>query len=143
MKYNHSAKASVWIHAPVHKVWQALTDPAQIKEYFFGTNAISDWKEGSTLRFTGEWEGKQYEDKGVIQELKEDRVLKYSYYSSFSPLPDEPENYQVVTYTLTEENNGTRLDILQENVASVESAQHSEQNWKGVLEGLKKYVENK
>lgn len=143
MKYEHSTQASVWIQAPVHKVWQALTDPAQIKDYFFGTNAISDWKEGSMLRFTGEWEGKQYEDKGWILESKEDRVFKYSYHSSFSPLPDDPENYQIVTYLLSEENNGTRLDILQENVASTESAEHSTENWNGVLKLLKDYVEKK
>lgn len=141
MKYNNKSNASVWIHAPVHKVWQALIDPAQIKEYFFGTNAVSDWKEGSKLYFRGEWEGKQYEDKGTILEMKEDRLLKYNYYSNFSALPDEPENYQVITYSLSEENNGTRLDILQENVDTQERADHSGENWKLVLDGLKKHVE--
>jgi len=143
MKYKNASSAQVWIHAPVHRVWEALTTPAQIKDYFFGTNAVSDWKEGSMLYFRGEWEGKQYEDKGKILELKEDSVFKYTYHSSFSTLPDEPENYQVITYELAEKNNGTQLKITQENVESKESAEHSEENWNGVLQALKAYVEKK
>jgi hypothetical protein len=75
--------------------------------------------------------------------VKEDRLFKYNYRSSFSNLPDEPENYQVITYELAEENNGTRLTIVQENVDTAESAEHSEQNWNGVLQALKDYVEKR
>ena len=56
------AEAETKINVPVSKVWDALTNPDQIKKYFFGTNAISDWKVGSPLEFKGEWEGKEYHD---------------------------------------------------------------------------------
>jgi hypothetical protein len=34
-----------------------------------GTEVISDWKEGSTIIYTGEYEGKKYHDKGLIKKL--------------------------------------------------------------------------
>ena len=35
---------AVTINASKAKVWDALTNPAQIKKYMFGTEASSDWK---------------------------------------------------------------------------------------------------
>ncbi len=46
-------KTFVSIDASTAKVWDALINPEQIKKYFFGTEAISDWKVGSTLIFKG------------------------------------------------------------------------------------------
>lgn len=57
---------TILIEANAESVWRALTDRETIKKYFFGTEAISDWKVGSTLIFQGEWEGKSYQDKGNI-----------------------------------------------------------------------------
>ncbi len=36
------AKASITINSPVDNVWDALINPNKIKQYMFGTNAISD-----------------------------------------------------------------------------------------------------
>lgn len=52
------AKASITINAPVAKVWEALVSPAMIKQYMFGTNVVTDWKEGSPIVWRGEWQGK-------------------------------------------------------------------------------------
>jgi len=46
---NNIAKAETTINASADKVWNALTDPALIKKYMFGTTVISDWKEGSKI----------------------------------------------------------------------------------------------
>ena len=49
MKNLFSSKASIEIKTPTAKVWQALIIPELIKQYLFGTEAISDWKAGSTI----------------------------------------------------------------------------------------------
>src|SRR5689334_20196431 len=72
---NLVAKTSISIKAEIKDVWKALTDPALIKKYFFGTDAESDWKKGSPVRFRGEWEGKPYEDKGTVLESDPPRKL--------------------------------------------------------------------
>ena len=64
MNEDLSAKASVTIHAPVGKVWDALVNPQVIKRYMFGATVVSDWKEGSPIAWKGEWKGQPFEDKG-------------------------------------------------------------------------------
>lgn len=130
-------KTTITFDEPILKVWLGLTDPAIVKQYFFGTNLKSDWKVGSPITFSGEWEGKAYEDKGVILEIDPPRLLKYAYWSSMSGTEDKPENYANVTYALNEKDGVTTLEITQDNVKNQQSLEHSEQNWKTVFGGLK------
>jgi uncharacterized protein YndB with AHSA1/START domain len=135
------AKAAVTIAADPSTVWDALTNPALIKQYLFGTDAESDFAPGSPIRFRGEWQGTPYEDKGTILESRPGHLLAYSYWSSFSGLEDKPENYAKVTFTLTREAAGTRLVVVQDHVGDEKSREHSEKNWGIVLDGMKKLLE--
>ena len=141
MKNPYRGEASMVIDATRDEVWDALTNPNQIKKYFFGTEAISDWKKGSPLYFRGEWEGKKYEDKGTILETKPGEVFQYTYWSSMSGIEDKPENYVTVTYRLSEELGKTKVTITQENIPSDEMRKHSEENWNKVLGDLKNLLE--
>ncbi len=47
------AKATILIGAPKSKVWEALTKPDLIKQYLFGTQAITDWQVGSPITYKG------------------------------------------------------------------------------------------
>jgi uncharacterized protein YndB with AHSA1/START domain len=77
MKTNQKiiAKESTTINASISKVWDALVNPEEIKKYMFGTNAISNWKEGSSIFWEGEWQGKRYRDKGKILKIEEEKIL--------------------------------------------------------------------
>lgn len=141
MKKKLTNEISITINAPKAAVWEALTNPDLIKQYFFGTNAQSDWKAGSPIIFTGEWEGKIYKDKGTIQEVEPGRLLRYNYWSSMSGMEDTPENYANIAYILSEENGKTILTITQDNIPDEKMKEHSAQNWRKVMEGLKKLVE--
>jgi uncharacterized protein YndB with AHSA1/START domain len=61
---DYVATAEIEIDAPPTKVWSALTDPDQIKQYMFGSEVVTDWRQGSQIVWKGEYEGKEYEDKG-------------------------------------------------------------------------------
>ncbi len=135
------AKASVDVQAPPDAVWAALTDPEKIKQYMFGTKVVSDWKEGSPITWKGEWKGKPYEDKGKILALRPKQLFEYSHYSPLTGAPDVPESYHTVSIELAEAGSGTRVILSQDNNPTDEARQHSEQNWKMMLEGLKKMVE--
>lgn len=141
MSKAHIAKATITIDAPASKVWDALTKPELIKQYLFGTQVSTDWRVGSPITYRGEWQGKAYEDKGKIVEIEPGRRLVSTFWSSLGGLPDSPENYNTVRYELSPEGAGTRLSITQDNNASQEAASHSEQNWRMVLDGIKKLVE--
>ena len=135
------SKASTTINIPMSKVWDALTKPHIIKQYLFGTEVTTDWQVGSPITYKGMWNGKAYEDKGKVVQIEVEKLLVSTFWSSLSGLPDVPENYKTVRYELTPDGNGTRLTITQDNNDSQEDANHSEQNWKMVLDGLKKLLE--
>ena len=139
---NLTLKTSIEINAPAAKVWQALTDPTIVKQYFFGTHVKSDWKKGSTITWEGEWEGKSYKDTGTILDIDPGRMVKYDYWSSMSGTENMPENYVDVTYELSENNGKTTLIITQERIKSEESKNHSEQNWQWVFGKMKEMIEN-
>jgi len=136
-----SLKRSVSIHAPASAVWFAITDPATIKEYFFGTNVETDWKEGSPIIYHGAWQGKDYRDKGTILEVQKERTLKHTFWSSLSGTPDEVENYFTVTYELDSKGNETSLTVTQSGLMTEETKEHSAKNWEMVLQKLKELVE--
>ena len=137
------ARASTTIDAPIAKVWDALVTPKTIKEYMFGTNVTSDFREGSPIVFKGEWEGKAYEDKGVILKLNPEKMLRYSHYSPLSGLPDKPENYHTVTIDLVRQGEQTLVALTQDNNPTEEAKLHSEKNWAMMLAGLKKLLEKR
>jgi uncharacterized protein YndB with AHSA1/START domain len=135
------SKSSITINAPASKVWDALTDPALIQQYLFGTRVTSDWKVGSPITYQGVWEGKPYEDKGRILQVEPEKLLVSTFWSALAGLPDVPENYKTVRYELSPMGNSTKLTLIQDNNASQEEADHSTQNWRIVLDGLKKLLE--
>lgn len=135
------AKASTTINAPSERVWDALVNPAAIKQYMFGTNVVSDWREGSPIVWKGEWQGKPYEDKGVILQFKPGRIMQYSHFSPLSGVPDKPENYHTVTVELSADGNQTRVSLTQDHNATEEERAHSEENWGMMLAALKKFIE--
>lgn len=136
-----TAEVTAWIRATPQEVWNALTQPELIRQYFFGTEAISDWKVGSTLHFKGEWEGKPYLDKGFILASEPNQLFRYSYWSAFSGMPDVPENYAEITYALSPKENGTELRVIQNGIPDEARKKHSEENWRVVIEGLRKIVQ--
>jgi len=137
----YTAKQSITLVASKSKVWDALTKPELVKQYFFGTNVESTWKKGSPIRFTGEWEGKPYEDKGTILDIEKEKLLKYSYFSSFTGKPDVPENYHNVTYKLNDRGGNTEFTVEQEGLESEDAAQHTAQNWASIMQELRKLLE--
>ena len=136
------ARAETIINAPASRVWEALTKPELIKQYLFDTQVTTDWQVGSSITYKGLWEDKAYEDKGSIVEIEKDRLLVSTFWSPMSGVPDMPEYYKTVTYELFPEGQGTRLVLTQDNNDSEEEANLSAENWKGVLGGIKKVVED-
>jgi hypothetical protein len=116
-------------------------NPEAIKQYMFGTNVAADWREGSPIIWRGEWQGKPYEDKGVILQFKPGRTPQYSHFSPLSGLPDRPESYHTVTIELSGEGKQTRVSLTQDNNPTKQAHDHSEKNWGIMLTALKKFLE--
>jgi uncharacterized protein YndB with AHSA1/START domain len=52
MKSNIKGSATVEIKAGLSQVWDALTKPEIIKQYFFGTNTTTDWIVGGPIKIS-------------------------------------------------------------------------------------------
>ena len=141
MDKNLIAKASVTINAPGARVWNALVEPEAIKQYMFGTNVVSDWHEGSPILWKGEWQGKAYEDNGVILQFRPERRLQYSHFSPLSGLSDKPDSYHTVTIELSDEGDQTLVTLAQDNNSTEQEREHSKENWMSMLAALKKFLE--
>jgi len=141
MDKNLIARASISVNTPSNQVWKALVNPEAIQQYMFGTHVVSDWHEGSLIVWKGEWQGKSYEDKGVILQLKPGRTIQYSHFSPLSGLPDKPENYHIVTIELSANGNQTHVSLAQDNNATEEARADPEKNWGMMLTALKEFLE--
>ncbi|HZA26712.1 MAG TPA: SRPBCC domain-containing protein [Actinomycetota bacterium] len=141
MTHDLRTEQSITIGAPIGKVWEALTTPELIKQWFFGVETETDWAEGSPIIHRGEYQGRPYEDRGEILEVDPPRLLVHSHWSPVSGLPDVPENYERVAWELREREGETELTIREANLSSEEARATSEQSWRLVLENLKTLLE--
>ena len=133
---------SVVVNVPRAKVWDALTNPAKVKQYLHGTDMSTDWTVGSRITWRGEWKGHSYVDKGTVLAFEPERLLTTTHWSPMGGTADAPENYHTVTYELAEEGGSTTLTLTQDNNATqTEADTMAENNWGPVLQGLKATAE--
>ncbi|MEO8821782.1 MAG: SRPBCC family protein [Ginsengibacter sp.] len=135
--------SSITINAPVQKVWETLTEPELVKLWQYGSDLITDWKVGRDIKFTTEWEGKIFEQWGKILEIKTNELIKYSLFAPRPGLEDKPENYFIMSYILSPENDKTKLKIVQEDNRpnAVQEDPQGEEN--PILKSLKMIAEKK
>ncbi|WP_437398745.1 SRPBCC domain-containing protein [Flagellimonas lutimaris] len=135
------SKSSIDINAPSSEIWEALVNPEIAKEYFFGAEIVTDWKVGSPIKFKGEFNVNNYEEKGVLINVEPNSQLQYSHWSHFDGLPDEPENYRTWTFDITEKNGTTLLTISEDNIPSEKQRSRSDEFWNEALLKIKRLVE--
>jgi uncharacterized protein YndB with AHSA1/START domain len=141
MERKHVSRASIEIETSSADVWDALVNPATAKEYFFGAKVRSDWKEGSPITFTGEFNGKAYHEKGTILQYRPERLLQYSHWSDLEQLPDLPENYRNWTFRIEAGDSSVVLSVTEDNIPDETKRARSDEFWSGVLSTIKGIVE--
>ena len=117
----------------------------------FGCETVSDWKQGSSLEWKGEYEGKEMVFvKGHIVDIKPGKFLAYTTIDPNSAIDDVSENYLTVTYDLTTENGQTVLTVTQGDYNKVaegerryQEAYNSGEGWNPILVQIKELVEGK
>jgi uncharacterized protein YndB with AHSA1/START domain len=143
MTQTYSASTSVDIEGSPEAVWRALTDPALIARYMHGTTVVTDWSEGSSVTWSGEWQGTRYEDKGEVVTFDPPRRLAVTHWSPLTGDPDVPASYHHVGYDLEPLGAGrTRLTLTHGNSPTQEAADAMISNgWRPTLEAVKQVVE--
>ncbi len=122
-------KQTYHIKAPIEKVWRALVDPQVIEEWGGGP-AKMDEKVGTTFEL---WGGDIH---GTNIEVVEGERLAQDWFSSDWPQPSR------VSFTLSEEESGTKLVLLHTDVPDDE-ADDIREGWREFYLGpLKQLVES-
>lgn len=134
-------KKQINILTSAAKLWDVLTNPEMIKQWLSGSNVISDWRQGSPILFTGNWNGKEYEDRGVIMQYVQNKLFQFSYFSNFSGLPEIPENYSIIRFDITEYENEAILKLTHSNITTATMLEHSDKNWNEALNIIKTLAE--
>ena len=142
MPRGYEAVTSVTIDAPRSSVWTALVEPAQVTKYMHGTHLETDWRVHGPITWSGEWQGKAYQDKGTVLEVEPQHRLRYTHWSPMGGSPDTPENYHTVTVDLSDEGDRTKLTLTQDNnPTQADADQMARNNWAPMLDGLKSTAE--
>jgi uncharacterized protein YndB with AHSA1/START domain len=141
MPGDYVAASSVTIEAPPARVWNVITDPVATKEFMFGADLATDWSVGGPITWRGSWEGKEYEDKGVILDVEPGRRLVYTHFSPLGGQEDKPENYHTLTWTLLDQGGRTLLTLAQDNNPTAEAAEHSQGMWDRLVADVKRLSE--
>jgi len=69
---DHVAHAEVLVEASPERVWQALTSGKPRPEIMFGARTTTDWRPGSPITWSGEYDGNGYKDHGEVLEAVPD-----------------------------------------------------------------------
>ena len=136
---------TVNINSSTSQVWHILTTPELMKKWMMPDmeiNITTDWRVGSPLVIRGNMNGKNFENNGTVLQFEPEKTLQYSHLSSISRLPDRPENYSIVGFTLNPTENQTALTLTLSNFPTESIYKHLAFYWNVTLEVLKRLIEN-
>lgn len=140
---HENVKVSVKVNAPVDKVWNALTDKEQMKNWYFD---IPDFelKEGNAFNFYEPGEGRKFHHHCEITEVVPQEKLKHSW-----TYPDVSKEKTLVKWELKPENEGTVVTLVHKGLENFHHLgedfypESFQKGWEDILgKALKEYVEN-
>lgn len=100
---------SVVLNASPERVWEALTHPGMTKEYLFNCEVRSDWRKGSTLQWTGNYNGRPVDEHGKVLDVIPGRLIKYSGFDRLAEGDATREGDVYITHELVPYGSKTKL----------------------------------
>ena len=128
-----------FIRTTPEKLWSALTDANQMKEYWFGMHIHTEWKTGA------EWQmvlpDGRVADTGEILELDRPRRIRLKWRNEFRP-ELKAEGFALCTIEIEPYGDAVRLSILH-TIERAESKfiQAVSGGWPKILSNLKSLLE--
>jgi uncharacterized protein YndB with AHSA1/START domain/DNA-binding transcriptional ArsR family regulator len=129
----------VHIRTTPERLWDALTRPEHSRQYYYGTEIVSDLTVGSSLEYhkikpDG---GRETLVRGKVLEADPPRRLVHSF--SFTKMGDEPTR---VTYELEPMGDLVKLTLTHEGFdGETETYKMVRGGWGPIFDGLKTYLE--
>ncbi len=142
--------AEIQIAAPPERVFQALSDPGQLKRWFTSPECpAKSWEfdprvegayhyesESSSIAINGVT---QFKCHGHITEYNPPKVLAYTWYANWH---DDSTRQTLVRWELTPRTDGTHVKVTHSGLSNLPIArQDYSGGWPEVVASLKKFVE--
>ena len=147
---NDSVVAETFIAAPPERVFEALADPAQLREWWTSDECPTEsleleprlgghWRyatKQSALNFNGVT---QFVCQGEVREFDPPHHLAYTWIANWHDNKTQPT---VVRWELTAAADGTWVKVIHSGLAQEDIARNDYKGgWPGLLEQLKKFTE--
>jgi uncharacterized protein YndB with AHSA1/START domain len=131
---------TTYIATTPEKLWQALTNSEFTKQYFFGSEIVSDWQIGSSFKLMNK---DKVEHHGEVLVYEPYRLLTVTW----SIKDVEGERFSKVSYELTPMNSTVKLtlqheDLLEKDIPKdVGKIAGFNTGWPAILSNLKSLLE--
>jgi uncharacterized protein YndB with AHSA1/START domain len=126
------------IDADPSAVWETLT--RRKSAMFLGADVETDWREGSPMKLSGEFQGKAFRDHGEIRASEPKRHLAFTHFSG-----DQNEKGNLVDIRIEPRGERTKVVLSQTPLGDerLEESKLAEfrKNWEMMLGALKKAAE--
>lgn len=140
-----SIEREIVIDAPVQRVWDVLTGPAQMPEWFGGATATIDLQPGGGTVFRWDEHGTFH---GTIERIEPPHAFAFRWALTKDATPRRG-NSTLVEFTLTPEGGGTRLRVVESGFRELDGTEESKaehvasnrHGWADALAGLKAYAQ--
>jgi len=134
---------AIVIDASPSQVWRALTTVDLMPKWMSETEmeVETDWQVGHSIIIHGRWHKMRFRNAGKVLRFDPGHTLSYSHLSSLSRLPDQPENYSVITFKLNSREKQTSVELTLSNSPTDVIQKHLDLYWNVTLVILKEFVE--
>ena len=128
-----------FIRTTLEKLWSALTDPEQMKQYWLGVHIQSDWKTGSGWKMF--LPDGTLADTGEILAIERPRRIQLKWRNEFRP-ELKAEGFSICTIELEPYGSSVRLSVTH-SIERTESKfiQAVSGGWPMILSNLKSLLE--
>ena len=147
-----SIVAEIDIAAPPERVFQALIDNAQARQWGSGGNyEVTLWeidaRPGGKWHFISQEKGAKnpdgspriFDHHGEYLEVRPPRLLVHTWFANWH---EDPSHQTVVRWEMTPIPTGTRLRVTHSGLLQLPTARAGySQGWPGLIEAIKKYLE--
>lgn len=128
-----------FIRTTPEKLWSALTDVTQMKEYWFGMQINTEWKTGAPWKMV--FPDGKVADTGEILELERPRRIRLKWRNEFRP-ELKAEGFAVCTIEIEPYGDAVRLSIMHTiERADSKFIQAVSGGWPKILSNLKSLLE--
>ena len=134
----------VLIRAGVADTWEILTRIDAMRAWMggddFSVEIETSWVPGSSFTVSG-FHHAPFENTGEVLEFVPPERLAYTHRSSLSRLPDHPDSYTTLRFSLQSAGGWTSLVLWASGFPTESVFRHLHFYWNGTLDVLKRHVE--